>query len=129
MTMSREPRLGYVPHFDVSTIDGPRVQYGDIWQRRNLVLVILRADEPETAAQYASQLNARAEEFARAETTVVATVDVVPTLPAPTALVADRWGEILFHDSPAEQTWRVPDVEELLSWVHFAQIQCPECPP
>jgi cystathionine beta-lyase/cystathionine gamma-synthase len=44
-------------------------------------------------------------------------------------VVADRWGEILFLDSPSDPTWRVPDVDELLSWVHFAQIQCPECPP
>jgi hypothetical protein len=129
MATSREPRLGYVPHFDVSTVDGRRVQYDEIWQRRNLLLAIVSASERETAAQYASQLQARAEEFEQEETTVVVTVDVVPPLSVPTVLVADRWGEILFRESPGDRTWRLPDVEELLSWVHFAEIQCPECPP
>lgn len=129
MAVSREARLGYVPHFDVSTVDGRRVRYDDIWQRRNLVLVIISANERETAAQYASQLQARAEEFEREETRVVVTIDTVSTLPATTVLVADRWGEILYRASASDPDWRLPDAEELLSWVHFAQIQCPECPP
>ena len=129
MAISREPRLGYVPHFDVTTVDGRRVLYDDIWQRRNLVLAVLSANERETALQYASQLQARAEAFEREETRVVVTIDALSTLPAPTVLVADRWGEILFRASASDPAWRPPDAEELLSWVHFAQIQCPECPP
>ena len=129
MAPSREARLGYVPHFDVSTVDGRRLHYDEVWQRRNLVLVVLSANDRETAAQYASRLQARADDFFSEETTVVVTVDVVPSLSVPAVVVADRWGEILFHDSPSDQTWRMPDVDELLSWVHFAQIQCPECPP
>jgi hypothetical protein len=129
MAPIREPRLGYVPHFDVSAVDGRRLHYDEVWHRRNLVLVVFRANEREAAAQYASRLQARAEEFWLEESTVVVTVDVVPSLSAPIVVVADRWGEILFLDSPADPTWRAPDVDELLSWVHFAQIQCPECPP
>jgi hypothetical protein len=129
MAPTREARLGYVPHFDLRSVDGRRLHYDEVWQRRNLVLVVFTANECETAAQYASRLQARAEEFRQEEATVVVTVDVVPTLSAPTVVVADRWGEILFHDSPSDPMWRMPDVDELLSWVHFAQIQCPECPP
>jgi hypothetical protein len=129
MAPIREPRLGYVPHFDVSAVDGRRLHYDEVWHRRNLVLVVFRPNEREAAAQYASRLQARAEEFRLEESTVVVTVDVVPSLSAPIVVVADRWGEILFLDSPADPTWRAPDVDELLSWVHFAQIQCPECPP
>jgi hypothetical protein len=54
----------------------------------------------------------------------------VPKLAAPVALVADRWGEIAFlEQAPAGQPFRWPDVDELLSWAHFIEIQCPECPP
>jgi hypothetical protein len=86
--------------------------------------------EREAGARYASQLEARRAEFEREETTVVVTADAVPKLTAPGALVADRWGEILYLETASgDQTFRFPDINELLSWVHFIQIQCPECPP
>jgi hypothetical protein len=130
MASRSEARLGYVPHFDVMTIDGRRVRYDDIWQRRNLVLVLVTPREREAGARYASQLEARRVEFEGEETTVVVTADVVPKLAAPIALVADRWGEIVFLETASGgQTFRWPDVDELLSWVHFIEIQCPECPP
>jgi hypothetical protein len=70
------------------------------------------------------------EPFEEEETTVVVTIDAVPKLAAPAALVADRWGEIAFlEQASAGQPFRWPDVDELLSWAHFIEIQCPECPP
>jgi hypothetical protein len=130
MAMRSEARLGYVPHFDVMTLDGRHVRYDDIWQRRNLVLVLVSPQNRDDGARYASQLQAHRDEFEREETTVVVTTDPVPKLNAPAALVADRWGEILYLETaPGGQMSRFPDVDELLSWVHFAEIQCPECPP
>jgi hypothetical protein len=130
MAVRREARLGYVPHFDVMALDGRRVQYDDIWQRRNLALLLVSPHERDGGARYASQLQARRDEFEREETTVVVTTDAVPKLLAPAALVADRWGEIVYLETASGgQTFRFPDVNELLSWVHFIEIQCPECPP
>lgn len=130
MASRSEARLGYVPHFDVTTIDGRRVRYDDIWQRRNLVLVLVTSQEREAGARYASQLEARQAEFEREGTTVVVTTEAVPKVSAPTAVVANRWGEIVFLETASGgQTFRWPDVDELLSWVHFVEIQCPECPP
>jgi hypothetical protein len=130
MTTRSEARLGHVPHFDVTTLDGRRVRYEEIWQRRNLVLVIALPHEREAAARYALELQAHRDELEQAETTVVVTADAVPGLPAPIVLVADRWGEIL-HREPVSsgQGSPFPDVDELLAWVHFARIRCPECPP
>jgi hypothetical protein len=69
-------------------------------------------------------------EFEESETTVVVTTDSVPGLSAPRVLNADRWGEILYIEAPAaDDLSRLPSVDELLSWVRFARIQCPECPP
>jgi hypothetical protein len=46
-------------------------------------------------------------------------------LAAPVALVADRWGEVVYLERPsAGQPFRWPDVDELLSWVLFVEIQC-----
>jgi hypothetical protein len=129
MASQSEPRLGYVPHFDVTTIDGRHVRYRDIWQRRNLVLVLTPA-EHETGARYASKLEARRAEFDQEETTIVVTADTVPTVVAPAALVADRWREVAYLErASAGQPFRWPEVDELLSWAHFLEIQCPECPP
>jgi hypothetical protein len=63
------------------------------------------------------------------KTTVVVTADAVPKLTAPAALVADRWGEILYPETASgDQMFRFPDVNELLSWVHFIETQCPGMP-
>lgn len=122
--------MRYVPHFDVTTLEGRRVRYDEIWQRRNLVLVIISPQDREAGVRYAAQLRARRDAFDEGETTVVVTADAGPKLPARTVIVADRWGEILHLETASSgQSLQFPDVDELLSWVHFAQIQCPECPP
>lgn len=128
MATRTEARLGYVPHFDVITLGGQRVRYQEIWQRRNLVLVMVSPQDREAGALYASQLKSRQAEFEEAETTVVVTADIVPGLSAPRVVVADRWGEILHTEVPVDVS-TLPSVEDLLSWVRFARIQCPECPP
>jgi hypothetical protein len=61
MASRSEARLGYVPHFDVMTIDGRRVRYDDIWQRRNLVLVLLTPQEREAEHAGLSRAVARLE--------------------------------------------------------------------
>jgi len=118
-----------VPHFDVITIDGRHVRYVDFWQRRNLVLVVIDPDQ-QGGSSYASLLQARLDEFAGAETVLVVTSARLPGIQAPSVIVADRWGEIL-HVARAERAdaSTLPTAEDLLAWVHFAQIQCPECPP
>lgn len=132
MTTRSEGRFGDVPHFHVRTLDGSHVRYQDIWQRHNLVLVTVSPQEREAAARYASQLRAQLDDVVQAETSLVVTADAVPGLPAPAIVVADRWGEILHSQVPSGESASVsqlPDVDELVSWVHFAEIQCPECPP
>ena len=130
MATRSEARLGYVPHFDVTTLDGQRVRYEEIWQRRNLVLLVASPRERKAAARYASQLDSRRREFEDAETTIVMTTDAVPGFAPPRVVIADRWGEILhIGSSPSGEVSQLPNVDEVLSWVQFARIQCPECPP
>lgn len=127
MAAHTEAPLGYVPHFEVTTLGGQRVRYREIWQRRALVLVVVNANERAAAAHYASLLKARQDEFDEAEATVVMTADAVPGMSPRGVVIADRWGEILYSGSPPAGEF--PSVDELLSWVRFARIQCPECPP
>ena len=126
--MYPDPRHTYVPHFDVATVDAGRVRYRDIWQRRNLVLVALgQRPAPE---RYAAQLRASRDKFDDADADVVVTIDSIPGLPAAAVVVADRWGEIQ-HVEPVntDESAPLPAVDEILAWVQFVRMQCPECPP
>jgi hypothetical protein len=115
-----------VPHFTVRTTDGTTIEYSAIWQRRNLVLVTLPPDERETATRYAGALSAFRSELERGEAAGVVTHDVVRDVPAPGALVADRWGEIVFI-THAERVEDLPSIDELMRWLHYVQIRCAEC--
>lgn len=120
----------HVPHFDVRALDGQLVRYQELWQRRNLVLVLGAPDQRDAARRYASTLQSHHREFEETETTVVVTTDPVRGLPVPAVIVADRWGEIVhIETTTAAEPSRFPDVQEILAWIQFVRIQCPECPP
>lgn len=114
-----------VPFFDVTTIDGRRVSYRDLWQRQNLLLVTVprHGDDPLACV---GGLRARLAELMAHDTAVVMTHDEVPGMPALGALVADRWGDIFFvgrfsDDSPCF------DTDAIIEWLRHVQAQCPEC--
>jgi hypothetical protein len=115
-----------VPHFAVTSVDGCRVEYSTIWQRKNLVLITLPASDSDASASYISPLTLRRPEFAGRDTQCVITRDVVAGTRAPSALVADRWGEIV-HAVVTGSVGDLPLVDELLVWVTYLQSQCPEC--
>jgi hypothetical protein len=118
-----------IPHFDVATVDGRRVRYADLWQDRNLVLMTLphAAEEPQRV--YISRLRAALSALVPDDTTLVVAIGIVQDLPSSSIVVADRWGEIV-HVAPLApdvSTW-LP-LDDVLEWVQYIRIQCPECPP
>lgn len=117
-----------IPHFDLLTIDGTRVSYRDFWQRMNLVLVLLNQTKPGEA-QYAADLLLRRGDFAAAETALVVSSESLPELPSASAVVADRWGEVVRVFGPDDRTGSLPSADDLLEWIAFVRMQCPECPP
>src|SRR5262245_10164997 len=123
-----EALLGYVPRFDVRTLDGQHVRYDEIWQHRNLVLLVADPREREAAERYASGLRSHRPEFDKMETTVVVTTDVVPGFGPTRLVIADRWGEIQHAEAMAGGVSQLSSVDEVLSWIEFVRMQCPECP-
>jgi hypothetical protein len=113
-----EQSMNLVPHFTVTSLDGRVVTYTSIWQRRNLVLVMLPDEGPD---DYIAQLAANMGELTAHDTACVLTRDTVAPLPRPGVAVADRWGE-LFHVAAG-----LPAPPELVEWLRYAQMQCPEC--
>jgi len=123
---ARLQRGDLVPHFRVDTIDGRRIEYSTIWQRRNLVLVALTESNSAHSRTYVSQLETKCSAFQIHETECVITRDVVAGAASPAVLIADRWGEIVYvaHVSNVADLPRLP---EILEWVAYVQTRCPEC--
>ena len=112
-----------IPHFTVRTPGGDTVEYANLWQHRNLVLISLSA-ESEAPADTAQRFARAATE--EPDTTWVVTHEAVEGVPQPGVVVADRWGEIV-HIAALPADAGLPDVDELREWVHFTQMRCPEC--
>jgi hypothetical protein len=114
-----------LPHFEVTDLDGRRIDYSSIWQRKNLVLVTLSDTHPSSRS-YAERLMARGRDSKTDDTEWVVTCDHVPGIPSPGAVVADRWGELI-HVAHAPDVAHLPVPDELDEWVDYVRHRCPEC--
>jgi hypothetical protein len=115
-----------LPMFTVTnTVDGALVCYQDIWQRKNLLLVMAPEDDP-TSAAYAKALIEGLPIVGAEDTTVIVTSNTVAGIPSPGVLVADRWGEI-YYLTGAGRTADLPAAPELTEWLRYVQNECPEC--
>lgn len=118
-------RRDSVPHFSVRDLGGAAVHYSDIWQHKALLLVCAPAGDRD-AHTYAARLGERAAEIAALSGVLVVTSDSIRGLHCPGALVADRWGEIVFV-AQADDVSALPEPADLVEWLTFAQMRCPEC--
>jgi hypothetical protein len=115
-----------VPDFTVAGIDGTPVRYVDVWQRRNLLLVVLPPGSSPESDRYAAQLASRTPELTAHDTVCLVTRESVPAVAPPAVVVADRWGEIHFA-ARTSGVDELPGPDELLDWLRYVQMQCPEC--
>ena len=113
-----------LPHFEVTDLYGKRVDYSSIWQRKNLVLVMLSDTDP-LSRSYAEQLMARGRDSENGTEWVV-TCDRIAGMPNPGAVIADRWGELM-HVAHAPDVAHLPAPDELVEWADYVQHRCPEC--
>jgi hypothetical protein len=114
-----------VPHFEVRTTSGELFSYSAVWQRMNLVLINLPATV-SADEDYVRELKRHDAEFSERDSVCIVTRDEVPGLPAPGALIADQWGEIICVLA-AIHLENMPPPRELLEWVEYVACRCPEC--
>jgi hypothetical protein len=114
-----------LPHFTVSTVEGGRSVYGSLWQRKSLLLVCVPERSP-AAEIYGRALAAAFREEAFGDVECIVTGDVIAGFTPPCAIVADRWGEIVFV-ATATSVDELPRTEELIDWVRYVRMHCPEC--
>ena len=115
-----------VPHFRLAAVGGRTVDYSTIWQRRNLVLVALTESDSASASAYVSELEAGFSAFHSHETECVVTTGVVCGVTSPALVIADRWGEIV-HVATGSDVADLPRLSEILEWVGYLEMRCPEC--
>ena len=115
-----------VPHFAVKSAGNEAVSYSTIWQRRNLILVTLPQVASDTSTRYVSELTALIPALETLNAECVITRNCVPGAFTPGALVADRWGEIVYISSIPDIAG-APSPEDLVDWVSYVQSRCPEC--
>lgn len=115
-----------MPHFTVTRIDGPPVRYESIWQRKNLLLVLLPRNVDGASAKYASQVADRSADITAEDAAYVITRDPIAGAPTPGVVVADRWGEVHFV-AGADDVAALPSADDLIDWLRYVQVKCPEC--
>jgi hypothetical protein len=114
-----------VPFFEITTTDGRNLRYRDLWQQKNLLLVVM-PDRSSASVAYLSRLNARMSELTVHDTVVAITSALIDGVPSPGVLIADRWGEI-YYVAPTVDAPQMPEPDALIEWLRFVQYQCPEC--
>lgn len=115
-----------LPHFAAATLDGRSFRYGDIWQRKNLVLIVLPLGDSSASRERLADWRAAAIRTSGDDTEWVVTSDEVPGVGRPGIVVADKWGETQFVQS-SPSVADLPVGDELAEWIQFVRHQCPEC--
>ena len=110
-----------MPHFSIVDVDGRRVDYARLWQLVMIVLVSAGTIHA-TGDALLSAVHGRLPEFASDDLAVILTRDAIDGLEQPGVVVADRWGEIYYVSRDT-----LPGVNELLEWVQYIRLECPEC--
>ena len=116
----------HVPRFECVTIDDIRVNYADLWQKKNLALLCLSDDDSPEAQNYIQQLREALPALAVHDAVVVVTTNPIDGMPLPGCAVADRWGQMQWVTS-ADRVVDLPSPREIAAWLRFVEIQCPEC--
>lgn len=115
-----------VPHFCVTTIDGGTCRYADLWQRKNLLLVLIPATGSTDRHAYISTLRDHIADLTAHDTSCVMTSDDITGVRSPAIVIADRWGEIAFI-AEAESASELPRLDAIIEWLGHVQGRCPEC--
>jgi hypothetical protein len=114
-----------MPMFTATGVDGSLFRYEDIWQRKSLLLVSLRSDDPGAPA-YATSIGALEPALAGLDAALVVTTMRIENVPSIGVVVADRWGEV-YYVQEAGPASGLPSPAELLEWLRFVRNECPEC--
>ncbi len=118
-----------LPMISVATVDGDATVPLRRAGRRATVLVTVHP-ECDACRAYLDALareQAEIEEWDGRLVTTYADAELADAgIPAPAVLIADQWGE-LFVVEPAGESHAFIEPAEVVSWLRYLAVQCPEC--
>jgi hypothetical protein len=117
----------FLPSFTSETLDGREVPDTQLWQRRNVVLLVAPQEAIATQSSYMTLLERRISELRPSDTSLVISHQPIAGVSLHSIVIADRWGEIVHLAHLPSGTW--PSIDDVVEWVEFIRAQCPECPP
>jgi hypothetical protein len=117
----------FLPSFTSETLDGRQMPDTQLWQRRNVVLLVAPREAIATQSSYMSSLDRRVSELKPSDTSLVISHQPIAGVAMPSIVIADRWGEIVHLAHFPSGSW--PSIDDIVEWVEFIRAQCPECPP
>lgn len=121
------PRRGdLVAHFTALLRDGTLFDSAEIWQRRNLLLVVLPEDTSKEVRRYAAALDDKTDAIVGFTARCVITSQPVADISPAGLVIADRWGEVYFAVSGVSVS-NLPNVVEILECLRYIEHECPEC--
>ena len=116
-------------HFEGQTIDGREVPYHELWQRRNLVLFVVSPELQVAASSYLMALECRLSELKPSDTSLIISHCAIYGAPMKRLVIADRWGEVAHAAELTSDPVGWPSIDDVVEWVEFVRMKCPECPP
>ena len=114
--------------FPSRTIGGAEVRYEQLWQHRNIVLFVVPAPLPPAATAYLDVLDSRLTALAP-DTSLVLSHHIIDGAPLGSLVIADRWGEVVHSAAIGLDSEIWPTIDDVVEWVQFVRMKCPECPP
>jgi hypothetical protein len=122
-------RGSLLPHFQAATLEGGTLRYADLWQKSNLVLLVLPRGAAAEGLAYLSDLRERLAAAGAGDTAAAAVHGPVEGLPDPAVILSDRWGEVIDIQPIGDGAANWPAPGDVVDWVDFIRRRCPECPP
>lgn len=116
-----------LPNVEAHTLDGRAVHTGEFGQRQAVALIVIGPREAAVSPwrNWLDDLGALRPEFASLETVVAVSHDLVEGCEFPTALVADRWGEIMHLRRLVVAGDRVePSPADIVEWARNVHYRC-----
>jgi hypothetical protein len=87
------------------------------------VVALLHPGHCAACRRWQHELQQNAHHFAEWDARLLFTNDVESSI-APALWIADEWSEVFFHWQGEHD---FPALKEIVDWVRFIAIQCPEC--
>jgi hypothetical protein len=126
------PRLrpgDILPSYTAVTLQGDEVPYEKLWQHSNVVLFVLSVELSAAASSYLAALDGRVNELKPYDTFLIISHHPIAGVPENSLVIADRWGEIAHVADLESDPTDWPSIADIVEWVEFIRMQCPECPP